>query len=472
MVSTLSGVSASEKIDQIPDILDRHKQFFATGITKDVNFRIDQLKRLKEVIMEHETDIYDALKKDLNKSPFTSFMTEIAMVLGEIDLFISKLKKWSKPKKVRTGMVNFKANSKVYYDPYGTVLVIAPWNYPFQLTMSPLAGAIAAGNCVVVKPSEIAPATSAVMTKIIQENFVEDYISVFEGGVPVSQALLEQRFDYIFYTGSTHVGRIVYQAAAKHLTPVTLELGGKSPCIVDEDIQLNFTAKRIIWGKLLNAGQTCVAPDYILVNRKVKDALLKRMTEVIEEFYGTDPSLSDEYCKIINERHFMRLSAYIDGADIAYGGDRDMDRLYIGPTILDNVKGDDPVMQDEIFGPILPILTYDHIEEAISFVNEREKPLALYVFSKDKQIAKKVLKETSSGGACVNDTIMHLASEDLPFGGVGASGIGAYHGKHSFTTFSHQKAVLNKSTRIDVPLRYVPYKVSLAAFKQMAKFIR
>ncbi len=472
MISTLNGTTASEKIEQVPSVLQRHKEFFNTGITKDVGFRIDQLKRLKEVILENETEIYDALKKDLNKSPFTTFMTEIAMVLGEIDLFISKLKKWSKPKKVRTGMVNFKATSKVYYDPYGTVLVIAPWNYPFQLTMSPLAGAMAAGNCVVVKPSEIAPATSAVMTKIIQENFVEDYISVFEGGVPVSQALLNERFDYIFYTGSTQVGKIVYQAAAKHLTPVTLELGGKSPCIVDNDIQLNFTAKRIIWGKLLNAGQTCVAPDYLLVNSKIKDQLLEKMTEVIEEFYGKDAATSDEYCRIISEKHFMRLSGMIDDAEVYYGGERNMEDLYIGPTILDNVKASDTVMQEEIFGPILPVLSYDSIEEAIDFVNEREKPLALYVFSKNKKLAKKVLHETSSGGACINDTIMHLASEDLPFGGVGASGIGAYHGKHSFLTFSHQKAVLNKSSVIDVPLRYVPYKVSLSAFKQMAKFIR
>ncbi len=472
MITETSSILTNGAIGKtVKSIMGRQRAFFQTGITRDVDFRIEQLKRLKDAIEEYETEIFEALKKDLNKSPISSYLTEMALVKTELDLFIKKTKKWSKPKKVRTGLINFKATSKIYRDPYGIVLNISPWNYPFLLCIQPIIGAMAAGNCVVIKPSEMAPATSAVINKMITENFVEDYVAVLEGGIPLSQELLKQDFDYIFYTGSTHVGRIVYQAAAKNLTPVTLELGGKSPCIVDGDINLKVTAKRIAWGKFTNAGQTCVAPDYILVKSEMKDQLVAELKKVINEFYGANPQASPEFCRIINQRHVSRLSDLMEDTNIVEGGITDADDRYISPTIIDGVDPEHPIMLEEIFGPVLPILTYDKLEDAIAFVNERPKPLALYVFTQNNKVAKKVLKETTSGGACVNDTIMHLASDELPFGGVGASGLGAYHGKHSFDTFSHQKGVLNKSTLIDVPLRYVPYKVGLGVLKKATRFI-
>lgn len=441
-------------------------EFFKTGITKDLEFRIVQLKKLRQAIVEREDAIFAALKADLNKHKFEAYGVEIGLVLGEIDTTIKKLKKWAKPKKVGTSMFFFKATSYIQPEPYGLALIIAPWNYPFQLLMSPLIGAMAAGNCCTLKPSEVAPHTSAVMTELIQSTFDAQYISIFEGGVPVSTALLNQKFDYIFFTGGTEVGRIVYQAAAKNLTPVTLELGGKSPCIVDKKTDLKLTAKRITWGKFVNAGQTCIAPDYIMVHKSVKAGFIDAMKEAITEAYGTDPYESDDYCRIISKRHTERLENLMKGSGkIAFGGKVSSEDKYISPTLLDNVKETDPIMQEEIFGPILPIMEYEDINDVLKFVNDRPKPLALYVFSDNTKLTDRVIHETSSGGTCINDTLMHCGNPELPFGGVGESGIGAYHGQLSFDTFSHHRAVMNRSTIIDPPVRYAPYKTSVNILK-------
>lgn len=455
----------SNELAYIGKTLQAQREFFQSGITKDLDFRIVQLKKLRTAIQKHENAIYEALKADLNKPKFESYGTEIGFALSEIDLCIRKIKKWAKPRKVGTAPFHFKASSYVYSDPYGLVLNIAPWNYPFQLLFVPVIGAMAAGNCIAVKPSELAPNMSELSAKIIQDTFDENYISVFEGGIPVSQELLKHKFDYIFFTGSTRVGKIVYQAAAKHLTPVTLELGGKSPCIVDKDVNLDVAAKRIVWGKLVNAGQTCIAPDYLMVHTSVKEALIPKMEAAIEQFYGKNPEQSEDYCRIINEGHFKRLEGLMKKGRIISGGVLKADEKYISPTLLEDVSAKDPVMKEEIFGPILPIITYENLDETIQFINDRPKPLALYVFTKNNKVAEKVLKETSSGGACVNDTLMHIANPNMSFGGVGESGIGGYHGKFSFDTFSHQKAVMHKSTAIDPYIRYAPYKTSLNILK-------
>ncbi len=468
-VMTDHSAEISGQLIQIPQTIAAQRTFFKSNLTKDVEFRIEQLKKLRKAIVTNEKAIFEALDKDLKKSKFESYGTEIGIVLAELDKLIQNLKKWARPKKVKTSIFHFKASSYIYKDPYGVVLIVAPWNYPFQLLMLPLVGAIAAGNCVVLKPSEMAPATAKVMTDIIEGVFDERYVAVFNGGVETSTGLLKERYDYIFFTGSTFVGKIVYQAAAKHLTPVTLELGGKSPCIVDKDIHLDYTAKRIVWGKLVNVGQTCIAPDYIYIHRDVKDALITRMKEVIQEFYGKDPQKSKDYGRIINEKHFKRLTNLMQAGEIIHGGNTDYEDKYISPTFIEGVNPDDPVMQEEIFGPILPIMVYDDIDDVINFINDREKPLALYIFSKNEKMIDKVLTETSSGGASINDTLMHIGNDHLPFGGVGESGIGAYHGEFSFETFSHHKGVMNKSLALDMPIRYAPYKTSLSILKQLMK---
>ncbi len=454
----------------IPQSIQTQRDFFKSKMTLDVEFRIEQLRKLRNAIVKHEKAIFDALKEDLNKCEFEAYGTELGMVLGEIDKCIKNVKKWAKPKKVKTTMFHFKASSYIYKDPYGVVLLISPWNYPFQLLMLPLAGAIAAGNCVTLKPSELSPHTSEIMTKIIQETFSPEYISIHNGGVATSQALLKEKFDYVFFTGSTHVGKIVYQAAAKHLTPVTLELGGKSPCIIDKDINLDITAKRLMWGKLVNCGQTCIAPDYLLVHSSVKADLVKRIKEVIKEFYGENPQKSKDYGRIINERHFKRLVNLMSAGKILEGGVTDAQDRYISPTLIEGVTDEDLVMQEEIFGPILPIVEYNDINEAIKYVNDHPKPLALYIFTKNDATAQKVLNETTSGGGCVNDTLMHIGNDHLPFGGVGDSGIGAYHGEHSFDTFTHNKGVMDKSLSLDPPVRYAPYKLNLKMLKSLMKF--
>jgi acyl-CoA reductase-like NAD-dependent aldehyde dehydrogenase len=401
----------------------------------------------------------------MKKPQREAYASEIGMVLHEINYAIGNLKSWAKPRRVRTPRDHFLASSFIYAEPLGVILIIGPWNYPFQLVLSPLVGAIAAGNCSVLKPSEIASASSDVIASLIGHHFEPGFITVIQGGAETTQRLLAEKFDYIFFTGGTRVGKIVMEAAAKHLTPVTLELGGKSPCIVDRDVHIEYAARRITWGKFLNAGQTCVAPDYLLVDRSIKDELLERMKTCIREFYGDDPSRSPDYGRVISERHFDRLSQLLQGGKIIIGGDADAGDRYIAPTVIDHVSWNDEIMQEEIFGPILPVIEYGDLEEAISAINGRPKPLSLYFFSRNRGNQERVLRETSSGGVCINDTIIHLGTRTLPFGGVGESGMGSYHGKASFDTFSHQKSVLRRSFLFDTKLRYPPYRDKLKYLK-------
>lgn len=445
--------------------VSNQRLFFNKHQTKKISFRIEQLKLLKQAILDNEAAITKALKADLNKSELESYVTEIGICLEEIKYALKHIRSWVKPKKVRTPLPYLPASSKVYSEPLGVVLVIGAWNYPLQLIISPLIGAIAAGNCVIIKPSEIAVNTSTLLAEIIPKYFDSSFISVVEGGKEVTGQLLEEKFDHIFFTGSTQVGKIIMSAAAKQLTPVTLELGGKSPCIVDADTYLEYTARRIVWGKFLNAGQTCVAPDYLLVDRKIKKDLLEHLKQIIQEFYGTTPETSPDYARIINQHHFQRLCELLKTGEIVVGGDTNPSNYYIAPTVIDAVSPEEGVMQEEIFGPILPVIEYTNLSEAIAFVNAKPKPLALYFFSNNKQHQNQVLQETASGGACINDTIVQMAFPGLPFGGVGDSGIGRYHGKTSFETFSHQRSVLHKSFWLDVKLRYAPYKGKLKFLK-------
>jgi len=452
-------------VTSVSDIIQKQRQFFATGKTKDVDFRIEQLKNLKSAIASNQSRIVDAVKADLNKPEYEAYF-EISAI-ADINYAVKNVKSWVKPKKVPTSIEQFPASAYLYPEPLGVVLIIGPWNYPFQLMISPLVGAIAAGNCAILKPSEVASHTSKVVADVITKTFDPAYVAAVEGGVETSQQLLAEKFDHIFFTGGTKVGKIVMQAAAKHLTPVTLELGGKSPCIVDSDIQVEYTAKRIAWGKFINAGQTCVAPDYLLVDKKVKPDLIQAIKTAIHEFYGDDPQKSPDYPRIINQHHLGRLAEFIKDGEIVAGGQTNPEDKYIAPTVLDKVSWDSPVMQDEIFGPILPVLEYDDFGEAIAQINARPKPLALYLFSKDKEKQERVLRETSSGGVCINDTIMQGALTNLPFGGVGDSGIGTYHGKATFDTFSHQKSVLQKSFLLDLKWRYAPYLGKLDLIKKL-----
>lgn len=452
-------------------IVEKQRNFFKTGKTLPYEFRLAQLKKLRQIIVDNEVRILDALYKDLRKCHTEGYLTEVGFVLAEIDHTIKDLKKWMKPKRVGTPVFHAISTSHVYNDPYGVTLVVGPWNYPFQLAVAPLVGAIAAGNTAVIKPSEVSKHTGELIVDLIQENFEEGFVRAVFGGIEESTALLEQRFDYIFFTGGTGIGRIYYQAAAKHLTPVTLELGGKSPCIVDKNIHLDYTAKRVTWGKWTNAGQTCVAPDYLLVHKDSKAKVLDKMKRNIEAFFGKDPQKSPDYGRIISPRHFDRLAKFLEDGNVVVGGQHDKDDLYIAPTILDGISLDDPIMQEEIFGPILPVIEFSNISEVLDLVNNHfEKPLALYVFSEDSSFSEEILNKTSSGGSCVNDTLMHLGNPNLPFGGVGESGIGAYHGESSFTTFSHQKAVYKKSTMMDMAIRYAPFKNNLPILKKLMKY--
>ncbi len=449
------------------NMLHAQRAYFGKGECKDVNFRIAQLKKLYQWICEHEQEIMDALYQDLNKSPFEAYATEIGIVKEEIKYTLKHLRKWAAPKRVRTPITQFPSKSFIYPEPYGVVLIMSPWNYPFQLTIAPLAGAMCAGNCAVVKPSAYSPATTRLMAGMIKELFSEEYIAVVEGGREANQALLDEKFDYIFFTGSVNVGKYVMEKASAHLTPVSLELGGKSPCIVDETADIKLAAKRIVWGKFLNSGQTCVAPDYILVQRSVKDKLIKQIGKCVRKMYGKDALANEEYPKMINEKHFDRVLGLMEGAHIVSGGESDRARLKIAPTILDQVNWESAVMQEEIFGPLLPVLTFYDIKEVIQMVNARPSPLALYYFTKDKRREGKVLKHISYGGGCINDTVVHLATSYMPFGGVGNSGMGGYHGKDSFDTFTHRKSIMKKSLLIDVPIRYAPFKNKLALLKKI-----
>jgi aldehyde dehydrogenase (NAD+) len=455
----------------ILNLLELQRRFFASGKTLDIDFRKAQLQRLLEAVQAHEEQLIKAMHADFRKPAFETYTTEIGFVEKELRLVIKNLQRWARPKSVRETLLNFPARSYVYSQPYGVALIIGPWNYPMQLVLNPLIGAMAAGNCAIVKPSELTPATSAVITELISATFDPAYVAAVEGGVPTTQQLLAQRFDYIFFTGSTQVGRVVMKAAAEHLTPVTLELGGKSPAIVAEDADLSLTARRIAWGKFMNAGQTCVAPDYLLVQEQVKDDLIEQLRIAIEQFYGEDPQHSPDFARIVNDRHFHRLSSYLQEGVVRIGGQLDQQTRYIAPTVLDQVSWSHAVMQEEIFGPILPVLTYTSLDDAITQVNDGEKPLALYFFSGDKEQQEEVLRHAHFGGGCINDTISHLINPNLPFGGVGESGVGSYHGQSSFELFSNQKSVVHRGTWLDLPLRYPPYGDRLAFIRRLFKWL-
>lgn len=437
--------------------MEQQKVYFNTGITKDYEYRMEKLCVLRRAIKRFEKEIIDALKKDLNKPKFEAYETEIGIVLEELNFMIRNLARYMKHKVVRTPITQFYSTSRIYSEPYGVVLIVSPWNYPFQLTIAPLIGAIAAGNCAVLKPSNYSPHTSAIIEKIIKCCYHEAYVTVVQGGRKENEMLFAQPFDYIFFTGSVTVGKIVMEAAAKNLTPISLELGGKSPCIVDKTANIELAARRIVWGKFLNAGQTCVAPDYLYVDRKVKDELIQKMKKYILRFYGKDASTNEDFPRIISEKHYRRLLGLTKDCHIAYGGQSNDETLQIAPTVLDQVTWESAVMEEEIFGPILPILEFDHLKDVIADINRHPKPLALYYFTTSKKNEQQIIKNISYGGGCINDTIMHLASSHLPFGGVGNSGMGSYHGKESFHTFSHKKSVLKKTNLIDMPFRYPPY---------------
>jgi aldehyde dehydrogenase (NAD+) len=450
-------------------IMERQRKFFESGKTRDIPFRLEQLKKLGRAIQRHEKDILGALKSDLNKAPFEAYATEIGMVLEELRFVIRHLPGWATPKKVITPIVNFLSTSRIYSEPYGIVLIMSPWNYPFQLAMEPLIGAIAAGNCAIIKPSNYSSNTSKIIEKIISEAFSDSFVAIVQGGREANHTLLEQKFDYIFFTGSVAVGKTVMEAASKHLTPVTLELGGKSPCIVDETANIDLAARRIVWGKFLNAGQTCVAPDYVVVHNKVKDVLIRKMKEYIVRYYGENGCANEHYPKIINSKHYMRLLALLENQHILIGGNASTSTNQIAPTLIDQINWDNPIMTEEIFGPILPILEYQDFNDVINKINQRPKPLALYLFTRNKRHERKVIGSISFGGGCINETVMHLVSSHMPFGGVGESGMGGYHGRYSFDTFSHKKSILKKSNLFDMPFRYPPYKNRLALLKKIMK---
>ncbi len=442
---------------EISNLVEKQRKYFAAGATKNMDTRIWVLKKLHRAIRSHQSELAQAMRTDLGKSASESYMCEIGLTLSELSFQIRHLKKWARPKRHMTDLANFHGRSFSLREPYGCVLVMSPWNYPFLLCMEPLIGAIAAGNCCILKPSAYSPATSAAIKALIQEVFPEEYAAVIEGGRAENSALLEERFDYIFFTGGVTVGKLVMEKAAVHLTPVTLELGGKSPCIVDKTSDLKLAAARIAFGKYLNCGQTCVAPDYLLIHRSVKEAFLDHLSRMITEMYGSHPLDNPDYGKIINQKHFQRLVNLMTPEKVIYGGATDPASLRIAPAIMDHVTREDAVMQEEIFGPILPVIAFDDIEEAFRFVLEGEKPLAAYLFTGDKKTEKHFLDRISFGGGCINDTVVHLATSRMGFGGVGCSGMGSYHGRRSFETFTHEKNILKKYGWIDLPLRYQPH---------------
>lgn len=443
----------------VENILEEHNNFFNTQVTKNIEFRIKALRRLKNTIKRYEDEIFEALHLDLRKNKVESYATEVGFVYNSIEEAMKNLKRWAKPTKVKTPIFLMPAKSFIISEPYGTVLIIGPYNYPFQLIVEPLVGVIAAGNCAVIKPSELAPNVSKIILKIIGEAFDESYICAVEGAIDTNTALINSKFDYIFFTGSPAVGRIVMEAAAKNLVPVTLELGGKSPVIVDKSANIRSAADKIIWGKTVNAGQTCVAPDYVMVHESIKNELIKEMKRSINDFYGDDIKVSESLGRIINEKHFNRLLNILesDKESLLYGGEYDEEEKYIAPSIIEVKDWNSACMKEEIFGPILPIMEYSDLNEVVNAINKQPKPLALYLFTSDKRVEKKVLNEISSGGVSINDTILHLANSNLPFGGVGNAGMGAYHGEESFRTFSHRKSILKKSRVLNTTLMYPPY---------------
>lgn len=444
--------------NEIHTLVDKQRSYFYSNETLNIDVRINALKKLQKSIQNHENDIAAALSADLGKSNFESYMCETGLVLSEISYMLKHIHSFAKEKRVHTPLSQFHSRSFTKPGPYGVVLVMSPWNYPFLLSLDPLIDAIAAGNTVILKPSAYSPATSKLISNMISECFSPEYVAVVTGGRAENTCLLEEHFDYIFFTGSQNVGKEVMQKASAHLTPVTLELGGKSPCIVDESADLKLAARRIVFGKYLNCGQTCVAPDYICCHSSVKDAFLKEVKKQIQIQFGSDPLANPDYGKIINEKHFRRISGLIDNSKVICGGHTDADTLRIEPTVMDHVTYDDKVMQEEIFGPVMPVLTYDSLDELIHQINSMAHPLALYFFTRSKTAARKVTSQCQFGGGCINDTIIHLATSEMPFGGFGESGMGGYHGREGFRTFSHYKSIVDKKTWLDLPMRYQPYK--------------
>ena len=439
-------------------IISGQREFFSSGQTRSLKYRKEQLEKLTRWIKTHDEAILSALREDLGKARFEGYATEVGIVLDELRYVRNHLSAWAGDKRVPSPMKQFPSKCFRRPEPYGCVLLMSPWNYPFQLTAAPLVGAIAAGNCAIVKPSAYSPKTSSIIADMIGQCFPENYIAIVEGGREQNNALLTHKFDYIFFTGSISVGKNVMRAAAETLTPITLELGGKSPCIVDETANYHLAAKRIAWGKFLNAGQTCVAPDYLLIHKEIKDPFVRALAKCVSEFYGADPLACSDYPKMINEKHFDRVLGLIRDEEVLLGGTSNRDLLKIAPTVIDHVRSDSPAMGEEIFGPVLPIISFENLRQVVEQVTSRPKPLACYIFTNNKQNEGFLLDSLSFGGGCVNDTVVHLATSHMPFGGVGESGMGGYHGKASFDTFSHYKSVLKKSQMIDLPLRYPPYK--------------
>lgn len=458
-------------MEDINLIFKNQKEFFESGKTINVDYRIKNLKKLNDIIKKNEDKILNELKKDLGKSNFEGYVTEVGILYDDINFHIKNVKKWSSEEKRKSPIVYYPSKSYIYKEPYGVTLIIGPFNYPFQLVIAPLIGAISAGNTAIIKPSENSRNIALLLEKLINENFPEGYLRVVNplGGKETVSLLLDKPFDYIFFTGSVRVGKLVMQKAAQHLTPVTLELGGKSPCIVDSDAKLKLAAKRIVWGKFLNAGQTCVAPDYLCVHKSVKDELLKLIINEIRIQFGENVRNSEDYPRIVNKSSLERLSGYLNDGKIYYGGNIDEDNLYMEPTLIIKPDLNSHLMSDEIFGPILPILVYEDLDNVIKFINHREKPLALYYFSESKKKIKYVLTSTTSGGVTINDTIIHVANPNLPFGGVGNSGVGKYHGKESFETFTHNKSVMKRGTFIEFNIRFAPYKNKLNLVKRIMK---
>lgn len=444
-------------VDKIKSIVASQRNYFRGNQTLDLNYRLKMLRRLRDAIKMYEEELVEALHKDLNKSYEEAFMTEISIVLGEIENFQKNLARWAAPSKKTTPLKLFPSRSEVITEPLGVALIIAPWNYPVQLLLNPLVGAIAAGCTAVLKPSPYTPNVAKALERVITSAFEEGYVAVVQGDRIVNAALLEERYDIIFFTGSPDLGRVVMRAAAEHLTPVVLELGGKSPVVVDSTANIRVAAKRIAWGKSLNAGQTCIAPDYLLIHRDVKEQFVEEYKRALESLHGEDASESEHYVRMVSDRAFERVARYMTDGVVRVGGGVDASQRYIEPTLLDNVAVDSAVMREEIFGPVLPMITVSSVDEAVGFIRDREKPLALYVFA-EEGVARGVFDKTSSGGGCVNDVIMHIANENMPFGGVGNSGMGRYHGRDSLYAFSHRRAVISTTTRLDLPFRYMPYR--------------
>jgi aldehyde dehydrogenase (NAD+) len=445
------------------------RAFFSSGKTLDYKFRLSTLQHLKMLIIKNESLLFEALYKELGKPPFESYASEIGVILQEINLTMRNLRKWVHPKHVYTPLVHFIARSYYFYEPYGVVLIISPWNYPFQLLFDPIIGALAAGNCVIGKPSQRATHTSELIIDIISNNFNPEHICLIRGGKETNQILFKEKFDYIFFTGSTETGKQVMKAAADTLTPVSLELGGKNPVIVTDDADIRLSARRILWGKMLNAGQSCVAPDYILAHSNIKNKLVSEIIICLEKFYGTDPSKSPDFCKIINISNLERLKKYLDGGKIIHGGEIIPENCYFSPTLIEGINQDHPAMKEEIFGPILPIIEYHELDEAIEFINRCPRPLAVYIFSNSLKKRNEIIKRTQSGGVCINETVVYFINPYLPFGGIGQSGMGRYHGRFSFETFSYKRSVMHKSNLVDFPVRYPPYRNKINILRYFIK---